>query len=141
MLIDLETLERAVRETAARTDGAGAAGAKPGSNMRRRRLNAIRKAFRHLAENPYIHYEAGRLLLLSDSKTDRGEAKFYETSRTQCRLIDPADELCHAFWAGFPCWHRAALELVECCFEILGRPSEEVQIDEVKEQPEMKAGR
>lgn len=84
-----------------------------GANMVKRRRNAINKAFRHLLENPFINYENGKLLILSDSRTETGEAKFYETSRAECRLIEPGEFLCHAFWEGFPCWHRAAFEIVE----------------------------
>lgn len=51
-----------------------------GPNMTRRRRNAINKAFRHLVENPFINYENGKLLILSDSRTENGEAKFYEST-------------------------------------------------------------
>lgn len=87
-----------------------------GANLAKRRRNALIKAFRNLLENPYIHYENGKLLILSNSVTDTGEAKFYETSRTECRLVEPENFLCHAFWNGFPCWHRAAFEIVENYF-------------------------
>lgn len=89
-----------------------------GTNMAKRRRNAINKAFNHLLENPFISYENGKLLILSDSRTEKGEAKFYETSRDACRLIDPGNFLCHAFWEGFPCWHRAAFEIVENYFSL-----------------------
>ncbi len=97
-----------------------------GTNMTKRRRNAINKAFRHLVENPFINYENGKLLILSDSRTEKGEAKFYETSRDECRLIEPGNFLCHAFWDGFPCWHRAAFEIVENYFEIAAGLSPEV---------------
>jgi hypothetical protein len=81
--------------------------------MRKRHRNAINKAFERLLENPFISYENGNLLILSDTKTEKGEAKFYETSEQECRLIEPNNVLCHAFWEGFPCWHRASLKIVE----------------------------
>ena len=84
-----------------------------GANLRRRHRNAINKASNHLLDNPFISYENGKLLILSDSRTEKDEAKFYETSREECRLIDPGNFLCHAFWEGFPCWHRASLAIVE----------------------------
>ena len=89
-----------------------------GEKMRKRRRNALDKAYGLLQTNPFIHYENGKILLLSDSKTETGEAKFYETSAEECRLIEPGNFLCHAFWDGFPCWHRAAFEIVEKYFEI-----------------------
>lgn len=96
-----------------------------GAKMRKRRRNALDKAFRLLETNPFIHYENGKMLLLSESRTETGEAKFYETSAEECRLIEPGGFLCHAFWEGFPCWHRAAFEIVERYFEILEIPSAE----------------
>lgn len=90
-----------------------------GAKMRKRRRNALDKAYRLLETNPFIHYENGKMLLLSESKTETGEAKFYETSSEECRLIEPGGFLCHAFWEGFPCWHRAAFEIVVKYFEIL----------------------
>lgn len=93
-----------------------------GANMVKRRRNAINKAFRHLLENPFINYENGKLLILSDSRTETGEAKFYETSRAECRLIEPGEFLCHAFWEGFPCWHRSPCRNDRRCLESdLGR--------------------
>lgn len=91
-----------------------------GAKMLKRRRNALDKAFRLLEANPFIHYENGKLLLLSESKTETGLPKFYETSRKECRLIEPGDFLCHAFWEGFPCWHRAAFEIVENYLAIAG---------------------
>lgn len=91
-----------------------------GVNLKKRRRNALNKAFRNLLENSFIHYENGKLLILSDSVTDTGEAKFYETSRTECRLVEPGNFLCHAFWNGFPCWHRAAFEIVENYLRLAG---------------------
>jgi len=84
-----------------------------GEKLRKRHRNAINKAAQRLLENPYINYENGKMLILSDTRTDEGLPKFYETSRQECRLIEPGNYLCHAFWEGFPCWHRATLELVE----------------------------
>jgi hypothetical protein len=94
-----------------------------GVKMSQRRRNAINKAYELLLRNPFIHYENGKLLLLSESKTEDGSAKFYETSAKECRLIEPGNFLCHAFWEGFPCWHRAAFEIVENYFEIAGEPN------------------
>ena len=84
-----------------------------GVKMKNRRHNALKKAFERLIENPYIDYENGKMLILSDSITEKGGAKFYRTSAKECRLIDPGNVLCHAFWDGYPCWHRATLEIVE----------------------------
>jgi DNA-binding transcriptional regulator YhcF (GntR family) len=38
--------------------------------MRKRRRNALDKAYRLLETNPFIHYENGKMLLLSESKTE-----------------------------------------------------------------------
>jgi hypothetical protein len=84
-----------------------------GEKMTNRRRNALKKACERLIENPYIDYENGKMLILSDSVTDKGEAKFYRTSAQECRLIEPGNVLCHAFWDGYPCWHRATLRIVE----------------------------
>ena len=102
-----------------------------GSKMKMRRRNALDKAYRLLQTNPFIHYENGKLLLLSESKTETGEAKFYETSADECRLIEPGNFLCHAFWEGFPCWHRAAFEIVEKYFEIVEVSSSEKAVQTV----------
>lgn len=83
------------------------------ASMRKRRYNALRKANLRLIENPYINYENGEMLILSDTVTEKGEAKFYLTSSKECRLKEPDDCLCFAFWEGNPCWHRATLEIVE----------------------------
>lgn len=84
-----------------------------GVKMKNRRHNALKKAYERLIENPYIDYESGKMLILSDSVTEKGEAKFYRTSAQECRLIEPGNVLCHAFWDGYPCWHRATLEIIE----------------------------
>lgn len=107
MLLNPFLLEKAVAETLRSVPN------NLGEKLRKRHRNAINKACQRLLENPYINYENGKLLILSDPKTDKGEAKFYETSRKECRLIEPGNFLCHAFWEGFPCWHRATLEVVE----------------------------
>ena len=99
--------------------------------MRKRRRNALDKAYGLLQTNPFIHYENGKMLLLSDSKTETGEAKFYETSAEECRLVEPGNFLCHAFWDGYPCWHRAAFEIVERYFEIVKTPDWEKTIKSV----------
>ena len=99
-----------------------------GAKMRQRRRNALSKAYELLQRNPYIHYENEKLILLSESKTDDGGAKFYETSAHECRLIEPGNFLCHAFWEGFPCWHRAAFEIVENYFEIAGNANSKVAV-------------
>lgn len=92
-----------------------------GKDLSKRRCNALDKAFRNLLENPYIDYEAGKLLILSDSVTENGEAKFYETSSRECRLTEPGNFLCYAFWQGNPCWHKATFEIVGHYFEIADR--------------------
>lgn len=112
MIFNSSLLERAYQITKKRTPPSA------GAKMRERRRNAINKAYELLQRNPFIHYENGKLLLLSESKTETGEAKFYETTAAECRLIEPGNFLCHAFWEGFPCWHRAAFEIVENYFEI-----------------------
>lgn len=81
--------------------------------IRNRRYNALRKAYQRLIENPFINYENGKMLILSDTVTKQGEAKFYRTSNKECRLEEPDNVLCFAFWEGNPCWHRATLEIVE----------------------------
>ncbi len=113
MILNQFILEKAVRQTF--TDIPAGVGA----NLRKRHRNAINKAFERLLENPFISYENGKLLILSDSITETGEAKFYETSSKECRLIDPNNVLCHAFWEGFPCWHRATLAIVENYFQLI----------------------
>ncbi len=116
MILNQFILEKAVRQTF--TDipiGVG-------ENLRKRHRNAIKKAFDRLLENPFINYENGKLLILSDSRTESGEAKFYETSAAECRLIEPNNVLCHAFWEGFPCWHRATLKIVENYLQLVEEP-------------------
>lgn len=110
MLLDPFMLERAYNETRrlVRQD------ARP--KIRKRRYNALKKAYQRLIENPYINYENGEMLILSDTVTEKGEPKFYRTSAKECRLKEPGDVLCHAFWEGFPCWHRATLAIVENYF-------------------------
>jgi hypothetical protein len=89
-----------------------------GMNMKKRRVNALAKAYNRLGENPYINYENGEMLILSDTVTVKGEPKFYRASKQECRLAEPGNFLCRAFWDGYPCWHRAALEIVENYFAI-----------------------
>ncbi len=113
MILNQFILEKAVRQTF--TDIPSGIGA----NLRKRHRNAINKAFERLLENPFISYENRKLLILSDSITESGEAKFYETSAKECRLIEPDNVLCHAFWEGFPCWHRATLAIVENYFQLI----------------------
>lgn len=96
-----------------------------GEKMKKRRLNALKKAYERLIENPYIDYENGKMLILSDSVTEKGEPKFYRTSKKECRLEDPGNFLCCAFWEGFPCWHRATLEIVENYLLIEGALNEQ----------------
>lgn len=107
MLLNPFLLERAYLETRqiVRRDNR--------QQMRNRRYNALRKAYLRLIENPYINYENGEMLILSDSVTEAGLPKFYRTSAKKCRLDVPEDILCFAFWQGNPCWHRATLEIVE----------------------------
>ena len=123
MILNQFILEKAVRKTL--TDiPAGV-----GGNLRKRHRNAINKAFERLLENPFINYENGKLLILSDTKTEKGEAKFYETSSAECRLIEPENALCHAFWEGFPCWHRASLKIVENYLQIVEELSLEKSVE------------
>lgn len=112
MLLDPFLLERAYNETrkSVRQDAR--------TKMRKRRYNALKKAYERLIENPYINYENGEMLILSDTVTETGLPKFYQTSAKECRLKEPSDCLCHAFWEGYPCWHRATLEIVENYFLI-----------------------
>lgn len=117
MLLNQFLLEKAVRQTRK------AVPQNIGTNLKKRHYNAINKAFQRLIENPFINYENGKLLILSDSRTEKGEAKFYETSDKECRLIQPNNVLCHAFWEGFPCWHRASLEIVENYVQIAKQSS------------------
>ena len=84
-----------------------------GASLRKRHRNAINKAFNRLIENPFISYENGKVLILSDSRTEKGEAKFYKTNSKTCLLLEPEKALCYAFWEGYPCWHRATLAIVE----------------------------
>ncbi len=107
MILNPFILEKAVAETLRNIPE------NSGEKLRKRHRNAINKACERLLENPFINYENGKMLILSDSRTDQGEAKFYQTSRKECRLIEPGNFLCHAFWEGFPCWHRATLDVVE----------------------------
>jgi len=107
MLLNPFLLEKAVAETRRNVPK------NLGAKLKLRHRNAINKAFERLTENPYINYEKGKMLILSDSRTESGAAKFYETSREECRLIEPGNSLCHAFWEGYTCWHRATLAIVE----------------------------
>ena len=123
MILNQFILEKAVRKTfTGIPTGLGA-------NIRKRHRNAINIAFERLLENPFINYENGKLLILSDTKTEKGEAKFYETSSAECRLIEPNNVLCHTFWEGFPCWHRASLEIVENYLQIAGELSLEKSVE------------
>lgn len=70
----------------------------------RRWESAINKAQRHIEENPYIHFENGYLLVLSDS------GMIYEV-KDNCQ--------CKAAAGGFPCWHRAAKRLLQRYTEVI----------------------
>lgn len=107
MLLNPFLLERAYLETRRR------AHRDKRPKMRNRRYNALKKAYERLIENPFINYENGSLLILSDTVTEAGLPKFYRTSAEKCRLDVPGHVLCFAFWEGNPCWHRASLEIVE----------------------------
>jgi hypothetical protein len=61
--------------------------------------NAIHKAKKQIEDNPYIHYENGSLLVLSES------GKIYSVESGCCE--------CKAFESGKPCWHRAAKRLLD----------------------------
>lgn len=125
MLLDPFLLERAYFETRkpVRQDAR--------AKMRKRRYNALKKAYDRLIENPYINYENGEMLILSDTVTETGLPKFYRTSAKECRLKEPGDCLCRAFWEGFPCWHRATLEIVENYFLIESDSKKEIKIKTV----------
>ena len=112
MLLNPFLLERAYLETRRTVEK------ELGEKMKKRRFNALKKAYNRLIENPYIDYDNGKMLILSDSVTEKGEPKFYRTSIQECRLEDPGNFLCYAFWEGFPCWHRATLEIAENYFKI-----------------------
>lgn len=125
MLLNAFLLERAYLETrkTVRQDAR--------LKMRKRRYNALKKAYERLIENPYINYENGEMLILSDTVTEKGEPKFYRTSEKECRLKEPYDALCHAFWDGYPCWHRATLEIVENYFSIENGSNQKIKMDTV----------
>lgn len=125
MLLNAFLLERAYNETrrSVRRDAR--------VKMRKRRYNALKKAYVRLIENPYINYENGEMLILSDTVTENGEPKFYQTSAKECRLKEPYDALCHAFWDGYPCWHRATLEIVENYLSIENGSNQEIKIETV----------
>jgi len=125
MLLDPFLLERAYFETRqlARQDAR--------AKMRKRRYNALKKAYERLIENPYINYENGEMLILSDTVTETGLPKFYQTSAKECRLKEPSDCLCRAYWEGFPCWHRATLAIVENYFLIESDFKKEIEIKTV----------
>lgn len=125
MLLNSFLLERAFYETRrlVRRD--------PRVKMRKRRNNALKKAYQRLIENPYINYENGEMLILSDTVTEKGEPKFYKTSEKECRLKEPYDALCHAFWDGYPCWHRATLRIVENYFLIENGSNRKIKIETV----------
>jgi hypothetical protein len=64
----------------------------------RRWESAIARAKAQLESNPYMHFDGGTLLVLSES----GEI-YRANGACQCK----------AFANGQPCWHRAAARLVE----------------------------
>lgn len=64
----------------------------------RRWQTAIAKAKQQLETNPYIHFDGAALLILSDSN------EIYRANGV-CQ--------CKAFEQGVPCWHRAAMRLVQ----------------------------
>lgn len=64
----------------------------------RRWQTAIAKAKQQLETNPYIHFDGAALLILSDSN------EIYRANGV-CQ--------CKAFAQGVPCWHRAAMRLVQ----------------------------
>jgi hypothetical protein len=125
MLLDPFLLERAYFETRkpVRQDA--------WVKMRKRRYHALKKAYERLIENPYINYENGEMVILSDTVTETGLPKFYRTSAKECRLKEPDDCLCRAFWEGFACWHRATLEIVENYFLIETASKKEIKIKTV----------
>jgi hypothetical protein len=96
MLLNPYLLERAYLETRrlVRRDSR--------EKMRKRRYKALKKAFERLIENPFINYEKGEIQILSKTVTEQDEAKFYRVSNAECRLDEPGDCLCFAFWEGNP---------------------------------------
>lgn len=84
-----------------------------GANMRKRERNAVAKAHERLLANPYIHFDNGKLLIMSEPSGNETEIKFYLTDKDSCRQIEPNNHLCPAFWDGFPCWHRASFDILE----------------------------
>jgi hypothetical protein len=64
----------------------------------RRWQTAITKAEKQIENNPFVHFDGSRLVVLSDS------GKVYEVEN-ECQ--------CKAFESGHPCWHRAAWRLMQ----------------------------
>lgn len=72
-----------------------------GARLKKRRLNAITKAFERLIENPYIDFQAGKLLILSDSRDLEANYRIYETTAEDCRLVYPENHYCRHIGRGF----------------------------------------
>ena len=83
MILNPFLLEKAVDETRSRVPE------NLGANMRKRHRNAINKAFLRLLENSYTNYENEKMLILSDTRTEMGEAKLYRIASEECRLTEP----------------------------------------------------
>ena len=64
----------------------------------RRWETAIVKAKQQIESNPFLHFDGHALLILSPS------GEIYEANGT-CQ--------CKAYRSGYPCWHRAAMRLVQ----------------------------
>lgn len=85
MNIDLDRMQQVVQEAFDRVSG------------NRRWENAIVRAKQQLESNPYMHFDGGALLVLSES------GEIYRANGT-CQ--------CKAYTSGQPCWHRAAARLI-----------------------------
>ena len=99
------------------------------AKIRKHCYNPLEKAYERLIENPYINYENGEVLVLSDILTEKDEHRFYRTSARESRRTESGDILCHAFWEGFSCWHCATLAIIEnyfCLKTVLTRKTKTV---------------
>ncbi len=85
MNIDQDRMQQVVQEAFDRVAG------------NRRWENAIVRAKQQLESNPYMHFDGGALLVLSES------GEIYQANGA-CQ--------CKAYSKGQPCWHRAAARLV-----------------------------
>jgi hypothetical protein len=91
MNIDQNTLEQVAQEAFNKVSG------------NRRWETAIVKAKQQIESNPYLHFNGHSLLILSPS------GEIYDANGA-CQ--------CKAYKSGNPCWHRAAMRLVQRCEEV-----------------------